>query len=110
MPCQIFVEKVINGEIALPKPSIVVVDPPWSNEKRGKAPSDTGISNLPYHLKYVDNRSIIVSAMKLAKHLNTLLMYRYHSILPCEHIARVDVLVNIMGNKGYVYYGVCEQG
>jgi hypothetical protein len=110
MPCQLFVEKVIRGEIDLPKPSIVVVDPPWSREKRGKAPSDIGISMLPYHIRYVDSWSIIASAMNMSKHFDTALLYRYHNVLPCDHIARVDVLVNIMGHKGFVYYGVCKHG
>jgi hypothetical protein len=109
MPCQVFVEKVIKGNIALPKANIVVVDPPWSSEKRGSQPNDVGISSLPYHLKYIDSRSVIVYAVKLAKHLNTLLLYRYCELLRCEHVARVDVVVNMMGHKGLVYYGVCKQ-
>jgi hypothetical protein len=107
MPCQLFVEKVINGEIALPRTSLVVVDPPWSSEKRGRFPSGTGISNLPYHM-LVDSKSIIVYAVRLAKHLNTLLLYRYREPLPCEHVARAEVVVNMMRNKGLVYYGVCK--
>jgi hypothetical protein len=109
MPCQLFVEKVINGEIVLPRASLVVVDPPWSSEKRGRFPSGTGVSSLPYHMKYVDSRSIIVYAMRLAKHLDTLLLYRYYEVLQCDHVARVEVIVNMMGNKGLVYYGVCKQ-
>jgi hypothetical protein len=109
MPCQLFVEKVINGEIVLPRASLVVVDPPWSGEKRGRFPSSSGISSLPYHMRYTDSRSIIVYAMRLAKQLNTLLLYRYREPLPCEHVARVEVTVNMMMNRDIVYYGVCKQ-
>ena len=109
MPCQLFVEKVVKREISLPRTSLVVVDPLWSIEKRGRFPSGTGVSSLPYHIKYVDSRSIIVYALRLAKHLNTLLLYRYREPLPCEHVARVEVVVNMMMNRGVVYYGVCKQ-
>jgi len=108
IPCQLFVEKVLKNEIVLPSTNLVVVDPPWSNEKRGKAPSDVGISSLPYHIRYVDSRSITVYAMMLANHLGTPLLYRYYEPLSCEHIAKVEVLVNIMKHRGVVYYGVCR--
>jgi predicted RNA methylase len=35
MDCRVFVERVLKGEIGLGDVDIVVVDPPWSHEKRG---------------------------------------------------------------------------
>jgi hypothetical protein len=109
MPCQQFVAKVLEGEIALPSTiDLVVVDPPWSHEKRGRPPRETGISSMPYHLEFVDNRSIIDAVVLLARHLNAPLLYRYKEPLSCKHIARVEAEVKIVRNKGIVYYGVCE--
>jgi hypothetical protein len=109
MPCQIFVEKVIKGEIALPRTNLVVVDPPWSHEKRGAVPKDVGYATMPYHLKHVDSKSIIDSATKLAKHLNTYLLYRYKEPLRCNHIIVVEAEVKIIKSRGVVYYGICNQ-
>jgi len=108
MPCQVFVEKVIRNEIVLPsKVNLVVVDPPWSHEKRGKIAQQIGVSSMPYHLKHIDSRSIIDAATKLAKHLSTLLLYRYKEPLSCKHIIMAKAEVKIIRNKGVVHYGVC---
>jgi hypothetical protein len=108
MPCQQFVAKVLRGEIALPSIDLVVTDPPWSQEKRGFLPKGLGIGDMPYHLEFVDSRSIINAALLLARHLNTPLLYRYKEPLSCRHIARVEAEVRIIKNKGIIYYGICE--
>jgi hypothetical protein len=108
MPCQIFVEKAISGEIALPNSiDFVAVDPPWSTEKRGKMAHQIGVSSMPYHLKHINSRIIIVAATRLAKHLNTLLLYMYKEPINCSHIIRVEAEVKIIYNTGVIYYGIC---
>jgi 23S rRNA U2552 (ribose-2'-O)-methylase RlmE/FtsJ len=107
MPCQLFVGKVLN-EIVLPSTvNLIVVDPPWSHEKRGKAAQHLGISSLPYHIKYINTKSIIDAAIRLAKHLNTLLLYRYKEPLSCKHIVKVEAEVRIIHNTGVIHYGIC---
>ncbi|MCC6024534.1 MAG: hypothetical protein LM600_07530 [Thaumarchaeota archaeon] len=111
MPCQMFVDKVLRNEIVLPgSVDLVVIDPPWSHEKRGVFPKKIGISNMPYHLEFVNSRSIINAATRLAKHLNTLLLYRYKEPLSCEHVIKLEAEVRIMHNTGVVHYGICIPG
>ena len=44
MDCRVFADRVLKGEIELGDIDVVVVDPPWSHEKRGVKPRRTGIS------------------------------------------------------------------
>jgi len=102
----VFVEEVIQGKI--PPPSgvdLVVVDPPWSHEKRGRSTQLPRLSRMPYHLKSVNSRSIISAAERLASHLNTPLLYRYKEPLGCKHIVRAEAEVKILRCEGTVYYG-----
>jgi hypothetical protein len=109
MSCQTFVEKVFKGEITLPSSiDLIVVDPPWSHEKRGKAAQGIGISSMPYHLKFVNSRDIISAGERLARHFNTPLLYRYKEPLSCEHIVRAEAKVKIMRREGTGHYGVCK--
>jgi hypothetical protein len=109
MPCQIFVDKVLRNEIALPSSiDLIVVDPPWSHEKRGVVPKGVGYAIMPYHLKYVDSKAIFVAAMKLCKHLHVPLLYRYKEFIKCDHIVAVEAEVKIMRKRGAIYYGVCK--
>ena len=109
MPSQLFVYKVIKGEIELPQHvDLVVVDPPWSQEKQGVFPREIGISHMPYHVKNVNTNAIIMAAKKLAAHLHAKLLYRYKECLTCNHIIRVDAKVTIMNNKGVIHYGICS--
>ena len=105
--CRVFVDRVLKGEIELGDIDIIVVDPPWSHEKRGAAARETGVSRQPYHLRGVDSRSIIQAALKLAKVLGKPLLYRYREPLPCNHLVLATVEVKMMHNKGHIYYGVC---
>jgi len=88
MDCRIFTQRVISGEIELDDVDIIIVDPPWSSEKRGKALQQTGISKLPYHLTGINSRSIIQAALKLSRYINKPLLYRYKEPLECEHLLR----------------------
>jgi len=109
MPCQLFVHKVLKGEIDLPQHvDLVVVDPPWSQEKHGHFPKRIGISHMPYHIKNVNTKTIIMSAEKLAAHLDVKLLYRYKECLTCNHIIKADARVTIMNNKGVIHYGICS--
>jgi len=109
MPCQVFVEKIIKNEIALPgNIDLVVVDPPWSHEKRGVVPKDVGYAMMPYHLKHVDSKSIIDATLQLARHLHAPLLYRYKEPIACDHIIIAKAEVKIIKSKGVVYYGVCK--
>ena len=109
MPAQLFVHKVIKGEIELPQHvDLVVVDPPWSNSIRGVFPREIGISHMPYHVKNVNANVIIMVAEKLAAHIHAKLLYRYNECLTCNHIIKVEVNVNIMKNTGIIYYGICS--
>ena len=87
---------------------LVVVDPPWSQEKHGVFPREIGISHMPYHMKHVNSKAIIMAAEKLASHLNAKLLYRYKECLRCNHIVKVEANVNIMNNKGVIHYGICS--
>jgi hypothetical protein len=80
----------------------------YIHEKRGNIAQQIGISSMPYHLKHVDSKSIIDAALQLAKHLNTLLLYRYKEPLKCKHIIMAKAEVKIIRNKGVIYYGVCN--
>jgi hypothetical protein len=107
MDCRKFVSQVIKGMIQVNKPDLIVVDPPWSSEKRGRFPRSTGVSNMPYHMN-TDSKLIIRVAVELAKHLNTSLLYRYSDMLNYEHIIHVISEVKMMGNVGRVHYGICH--
>ena len=85
----------------------MVVDPPWSHEKRGVFAKRIGVSNMPYHLPYVDSVSIVQSAMRLSKYLGTPLLYRYKGRLGCEHLVEVEAEVFIVRNRGVIHYGIC---
>jgi predicted RNA methylase len=109
MPCQLFVHKVLKGLIELPQHiDLVVVDPPWSQEKRGVFP----VSHMPraalYHIKNINTKAIIMVAEKLAAYLDAKLLYRYKECLTCNHIIKVDANVTIMKNKGVIHYGICS--
>lgn len=107
MPCEAFVARALRGEVALGDVSLVVVDPPWNSTKRGAMPKGLGISNMPYHVK-VDPRSVIWAAIKLARASGAPLLYRYREPLPCKHSVRAEAEVEVMNNRGAVYYGICE--
>ncbi len=105
--CRIFVNRVLRGEIELGDIDVIVVDPPWSSEKRGAQLRETGISKQPYHLKGVDSRTIVQVALKLSQALGKPLMYRYKEPLPCKHLVKAIAEVKMIRNRGYVYYGIC---
>jgi hypothetical protein len=108
MDCVDFVSRVLNKEIELGDVDVVVVDPPWSSEKRGVAPRRTGISEQPYHLKWANSRSIIHAALRLSEALNKPLLYRYREPLPCSRLVQAVAEVKMMNNRGWVYYGACR--
>ena len=108
MDCVDFVSRVLNKEIELGDVDLVVVDPPWSIEKRGVKPRETGISSLPYHMKGVDSRLIIQAALRLSGALSKPLLYRYKEPLPCGHLVQAVAEVKMMNNTGYIYYGICD--
>jgi hypothetical protein len=108
MDCRVFVDRVLRGEIELGDVDLVVVDPPWSHEKRGVMAREVGISRQPYHLRGVDSRSIVNAAMRLSKELSKPLLYRYMEPLRCSHLVLVVAEVKIVYNRGYIYYGVCR--
>jgi hypothetical protein len=108
MDCRVFVDKVLNGEIELGDVDIVVVDPPWSHEKRGVMAREAGISRQPYHLRGVDSKSIIHAALRLSEAFNKPLLYRYREPLPCNHMVLVAAEVKMIYNKGQIYYGICS--
>ena len=110
MDCRIFVDMVLRGEIDLGDVDIVVVDPPWSAEKRGTIPRETGVSKQPYHLREVDSRSIINATLRLSGALNKPLLYRYKEPLKCNHLVLVVAEVKMMYNRGNVHYGICDGG
>jgi hypothetical protein len=109
MDCRIFVDRVLKGEIYLGDVDIIVVDPPWSSEKRGVRPKRTGISNQPYHMSGINSKSIVQAAIRLSRTLSKPLLYRYKEPLPCRHIIRAVTEVKIMYNKGYIHYGICNE-
>jgi hypothetical protein len=108
MSCQDFANNVVNNKISISKPDVIVVDPPWSSEKRGYFPIGIAISNMPYHM-YVDSKSIINVAINLSQLLAAPLLYRYKEPLKCDHIVQVEAEVLIMMKRGKVFYGVCLQ-
>jgi hypothetical protein len=105
--CRVFVNRVLRGEIELGDIDVIVVDPPWSSEKRGAKPRETGVSKQPYHMRGVDSRTIIQAALKLSQALGKPLLYRYKEPLICRHVVHVVVEVKMMRNKGYIHYGMC---
>jgi hypothetical protein len=107
MDCRVFVDRALRGEIALGDVDLVVVDPPWSHEKRGVAARETGVSRQPYHMAGVDSRSIVEAAALLSRTLGKPLLYRYREPLKCNHIAQAVAEVKMIRNRGHVYYGVC---
>ena len=104
--CIRLVHDILSGRFTIEKPDVIVVDPPWSIEKRGVTPKYTGTSNMPYHMNTSSAR-IIHAAIKLASHYKSHLLYRYKEPLSCNHVVRVDVETKIMHHEGFVYYGVC---
>jgi len=108
MDCRVFVDGVLRGEVSIGDVDVIVVDPPWSAEKRGVEPWETGISGRPYHVYSVDSKSIVHAAMKLSRVLGKPLLYRYKEPLPCKHLVIAATEVKMMRNRGWVYYGVCE--
>lgn len=107
MPCQYFTTGVIENKIQIPPVDLIVVDPPWNREKRGKTTVDVGIARMPYHM-YVNSTYIIYTGVKLARHLNTLLLYRYKEPLSCKHVLNVRAEVKFFRRSGFVHYGVCD--
>jgi hypothetical protein len=106
MDCRVFVSKVLRGELSI-EPDLIVVDPPWSHEKRGVMARKIGISNMPYHIKDIDSTTIINTAVKLAKHYSVPLLYRYKEALNYNHIILAEAEVKIIRNTGKVFYGIC---
>jgi hypothetical protein len=100
---------VLNGEIDLSGVDVIVVDPPWSAEKRGVKPRETGVTHRPYHVVDADSESIIRAAVKLSKFTGKPLLYRYKEPLPCRHQTLYAAEVKMIRNRGWVYYGVCEE-
>jgi hypothetical protein len=109
MDCRVFVDMVIRGEIKLGDVDVIVVDPPWSHEKRGVKPRRTGISGQPYHISGVYSKSIVQVAIRLSRALRRPLLYRYKGPLECNHRVLVATEVRMMYNAGYVYYGICNE-
>jgi len=99
-----YVDSIVNGGRGITL-DVIVVDPPWSHEKRGRSPRYTGISSMPYHQRGVRSYDIISSALDLRKHYGVPLIYRYK-----EPITGTTVLVKhnivFMRNKGTIYYGI----
>jgi hypothetical protein len=108
MDCRVFVNRVLRGEIELGGVDVIVVDPPWSSEKRGVRPRRTGISSLPYHITGVYSKSIVQASIRLSRALSKPLLYRYKEPLPCSHLIQAVAEVKMMNNRGWVYYGVCR--
>ena len=106
MDAYTFTSKVMNGELKIDKPDLIVIDPPWSQTKRGCFPRLTGISHLPYHMRGVDISQIICAAIALSKHFKTPILYRYKERLPYNHLVHAEAEVKIMGKTGIIHYGV----
>jgi hypothetical protein len=106
MDAYTFTIKVISGELKIEKPDLIVVDPPWSQTKRGYFPKLTGLSHLPYHMRGVDASQIIDAAVALSKHFKTPILYRYKERLPYKHLVHAEAEVKIMGKTGIIHYGV----
>jgi hypothetical protein len=109
MDCRVFVHRVLNGEIGVGVVDVVVVDPPWSAEKHGVKPRETGVALRPYHTSGVDSESIVRAAVKLSRFTSKPLLYRYKEPLPCDHLVQAVAEVKMLKSRGYVYYGVCER-
>jgi hypothetical protein len=109
MDCRVFAHKVLNGEIDLGVVDVIVVDPPWNAEKRGVKPKETGVTLRPYHTSGVDSESIVRAAVKLSRFTGKPLLYRYKEPLPCRHQILYAAEVKMIKNRGWVYYGVCEE-
>jgi len=107
MDLRVFVKKALDGELNIDSADLVVVDPPWSVEKRG-TDKLSSIKNLQHYTIAAPSQSLIWSAAALAKHLQAPLLYRYKELINCNHIIKVIYDVNIFGNKGKVFYGVCK--
>jgi hypothetical protein len=107
--CRVFARKVLSGEVDVGEVDVVVVDPPWSAEKRGVKPRETGISGRPYHIKGADSKSIIQAAIQLSSGLGKPLLYHYKEPLPCTHLILAKAEIKMMYSRGWVYYGVCEE-
>jgi hypothetical protein len=88
--------------------NLIVVDPPWSREKRGKASSQLGISSMPYHVRSKPSETIINKALTLAEKRHVPLLYRYKQKLPCNHMVYARAEVKIIRNTGTIHYGICR--
>jgi len=88
--------------------SLIVVDPPWSKEKRGKASSQLGMSSMPYHVHAKPSETIINEALALAEKRHVPLLYRYKQKLPCNHMVYARAEVKIIRNTGTIHYGICR--
>jgi hypothetical protein len=109
MDCRVFACKVLSGEIDVGGVDVIVVDPPWSAEKRGVKPRETGVTHRPYHIYGADSESIIRAAVRLARHTGKPLLYRYKESLPCKHSILAAAEVKMIRNRGWVHYGLCEE-
>lgn len=105
---RVFVDKLLDNEIELARrPDTIVVDPPWSHEKRGCKPRGLGISSMPYHMKHVKSRELIQAAQQLSQHLGVPLIYRYKEPLPGTNVL-IKHHVKIMRKQGIIYYGLIQ--
>lgn len=84
---------------------VVVVDAPWSHEKRGVAPKYTGISNMPYHMKGVSSIELTEHAIAIAKKLGVPLIYKYKEPIPNSCLVVINTIVYMM-HRSSIYYGV----
>jgi len=105
---KIFAEKILRGEIKITRPDLIVIDPPWSQTKRGYIPRLSGIADMPYHIRGVDINSIINAAITLSRHYNSPVLYRFKNKLPYRHLIHAEAEVKIMGKTGIVHYGICK--
>jgi len=87
------------------KIDIVVVDPPWSHEKRGKVSYMVSVSKLPYHIPGTEPYQIIYAATRIAREFGAPLIARF-----MEPISGSDIVLKnntvIFKNKGVVYYSI----
>jgi len=83
---------------------VVVVDPPWSAEKRGVMARHTGISALPYHMP-AKPEQLIRAARSTAHRLRVPLIAKYYK--PVEPASLLIVHnITMMRHESRVYYSV----
>jgi len=100
-----FVDDIISGRKTIVEPDVIVVDPPWSHEKRGRMPSGLGISSMPYHMRGISSREIIGAANRLRKHYGVPLIYRYKEPLEGSCVI-VRHNIQVFRSRGTIYYGI----